>query len=29
VAVELTQLLMGAGPPLVMEVGTAEPRRAA
>jgi hypothetical protein len=29
VAMELTQLLMGAGPPLVMETGRAEPRRAA
>ena len=29
VAVELTQLLMGAGPPLVMETGRPERRRAA
>jgi hypothetical protein len=29
IAVELTQLLMGAGPPLVMELSRAEPRRAA
>jgi hypothetical protein len=29
VAVELTQLLMGAGPPLVMETARAEPQRAA
>ena len=29
IAVELTQLLMGAGPPLFIEAGMASPRRAA